>query len=528
MLLKGKGLIDVQHLTFTRFALVALIVLVLGGLGASSAPQPLVTVAGYPDSVRFQSQGDVQHLQVMIFNLAGQKLFDSGLVNGRILEWRMLEANGQPLASGVYLYQVSVKDHFGHLNERVGKLVLLREQAGTIATPPLSEPTLHTLSYAPKPLAIPVPIGRPATGPWDLQGNAGTLPPDNFLGTTDAQPIVFKTNGKEVMRIDSLGRVGVGTAPTFKLQVNGSDQRGLLVQGPGNGVGAGIQLGYSGGPNLWEILATGTGASEGAGLLKIRELAHGINVFTINGPHGGVNSGISVQGDGGFSGDVSANGVHAAGDLGGKQLTVKDALVTDDLEVQNGASMNVGATAHFFFHPVKSDAGFNGACNHAAPVEALGGGIAYVDCNQDVAEAFASAEPTEPGDLVVLFPQAAAEPTVRKAREPYEGLLVGVVSSNPGLVFDHGQTYLAGDNAHLITQAKTVVALVGRARVKVSLENGSIAPGDPLTSSSTPGVAMKATKAGKIIGYALAEAEQAGEVLVLLQPNYYIPPLVLE
>ena len=55
------------------------------------------------------------------------------------------------------------------------------------------------------------------------------------------------------------------------------------------------------------------------------------------------------------------------------------------------------------------------------------------------------------------------------------------------------------------------VALVGRVPVKISLENGTIAVGDPLTSaSSTPGMAMKATRAGKILGYALEASPPAG------------------
>jgi hypothetical protein len=287
----------------------------------------------------------------------------------------------------------------------------------------------------------------------------------------------------------------------------------------------------------WEILATGTGASEGAGLFKIRDLEHGVNIFTISrddkihiGPpcntcdlsrqQSIALSTFSVNGDADFKGDVIADYLGVVNTLSAGHLTADNDFFDIGDATVRGSLLVV--------QKVTAQNGFNGKCNEAAPVVALGGGIAKVDCNQDVAEAFASAEPTEPGDLVVLLPQAAAEPTVRKARGPYEGLLVGVVSANPGLVFDHGQTYLAGDNAHLITQAKTVVALVGRARVKVDLENGSIAPGDPLTSSSTPGVSMKATKAGKIIGYALEGAEQAGEVLVLLQPSYYIPPLVME
>ncbi|MEZ4610320.1 MAG: hypothetical protein R2838_08765 [Caldilineaceae bacterium] len=53
--------------------------------------------------------------------------------------------------------------------------------------------------------------------------------------------------------------------------------------------------------------------------------------------------------------------------------------------------------------------------------------------------------------------------------------LIGIVSSNPGLVFDQGETYLAGDNSNLISDDKTVVAMIGRAPAKFSLETGAIA-----------------------------------------------------
>jgi hypothetical protein len=54
----------------------------------------------------------------------------------------------------------------------------------------------------------------PASGgnAWDLLGNAGTTAGTNFLGTTDAQDMVFKTNNTEKMRITTTGQVGIGTA----------------------------------------------------------------------------------------------------------------------------------------------------------------------------------------------------------------------------------------------------------------------------------------------------------------------------
>ena len=43
---------------------------------------------------------------------------------------------------------------------------------------------------------------------WDLSGNAGTTAV-NFFGTTDAQPLRFKTNGVQNMIIDTTGNVGI-------------------------------------------------------------------------------------------------------------------------------------------------------------------------------------------------------------------------------------------------------------------------------------------------------------------------------
>lgn len=36
---------------------------------------------------------------------------------------------------------------------------------------------------------------------WNLSGNSGTNPSTNFLGTTDNQPLVFKINNTEKLRI---------------------------------------------------------------------------------------------------------------------------------------------------------------------------------------------------------------------------------------------------------------------------------------------------------------------------------------
>ncbi len=59
--------------------------------------------------------------------------------------------------------------------------------------------------------------------------------------------------------------------------------------------------------------------------------------------------------------------------------------------------------------------------------------------------------------------------------------------------------------------------------VKVSNENGEIAVGDLLTTSSTPGVAMKATHDGQIIGNALNaySGNSVGTIDVFVNVSYH-------
>ena len=75
---------------------------------------------------------------------------------------------------------------------------------------------------------------------------------------------------------------------------------------------------------------------------------------------------------------------------------------------------------------------------------------------------------------------------------------MGVVSTKPGII-------LGG----LIDGGGANVALAGRIPVKINLNNGEIKAGDYLTSSDIPGIAMKATKAGKVLGIALEDFSQS-------------------
>lgn len=112
------------------------------------------------------------------------------------------------------------------------------------------------------------------------------------------------------------------------------------------------------------------------------------------------------------------------------------------------------------------------------------------------------------GDVVVVDPDAPNR--FRRSRMPYERALAGVVSSDPSVTLNS-------------PKAGSPIGLTGRVPVNVTGEGGDIRAGDALTSSSTPGFAMRATKTGSVIGLALeafSQEKTEGKILMLLQPGW--------
>ena len=68
---------------------------------------------------------------------------------------------------------------------------------------------------------------------WSLAGNAATNPTVNFLGTTDRQALVVRTNNTERLRVTDNGLVGIGTAsPVDQLSVRKLAQVGQASSRP--------------------------------------------------------------------------------------------------------------------------------------------------------------------------------------------------------------------------------------------------------------------------------------------------------
>ncbi|NJK70737.1 MAG: hypothetical protein HC932_00485 [Thermales bacterium] len=73
-----------------------------------------------------------------------------------------------------------------------------------------------------------------STDAWSLLGNSGTNPSVNFIGTTDNQDLVFRTNNAEVARYDNAGNFLLGTT---------SNPLGAkaIINSPGNNTGLDIK-----------------------------------------------------------------------------------------------------------------------------------------------------------------------------------------------------------------------------------------------------------------------------------------------
>jgi len=64
--------------------------------------------------------------RLLVYDLNGRPLYDSGFTTGTRLSWRPLTADGRPLANGVYLYAVVARDVFGRIGSQTGTFMVLR------------------------------------------------------------------------------------------------------------------------------------------------------------------------------------------------------------------------------------------------------------------------------------------------------------------------------------------------------------------------------------------------------------------
>jgi uncharacterized membrane protein len=186
----------------------------------------VVTAAATADRVRFVSPGSVVQLRLEVYNEAGQKLFDTELRGGNVLDWHLQDGVGQRLPAGTYAGVLTSKALSGRLSQRIG-FIKVDDKRATIGKSEASQ-----LSLAQQQAIGPIEGDAAFTIVPETEAAATTaVTHDGTDGqlTSTSGAITFRTGNvfagkdKEQMRITEDGKVGIGTdQPQATLDVAGT------------------------------------------------------------------------------------------------------------------------------------------------------------------------------------------------------------------------------------------------------------------------------------------------------------------
>jgi hypothetical protein len=307
----------------------------------------------------------------------------------------------------------------------------------------------------------------------------------------------------ELFRIHENGRVGIGTIPLAKLHVEeaGSGEplrvrvagnTKLVVKNDGK-----VGIGYSSPAATLHVEENGSNDP-----FRVRVSTSTKIIVKNNG-----NIGIGTLNP---SGDLypASKALEIEGIAPSIVLDDTDGTDTDNFEIVNGGDKVLfrDATDDVDLMTIGLTAGIQGRVS-VKVLEIIGGA--------DFAEPFSISDSDQipKGALVVIDEQNPGQ--LKLSDRPYDNCVAGVVSGagglNPGLTLSQKPVTDGGVN----------VALSGRVYALADASNGAIKPGDMLTTSSTPGHAMKATDRersyGTVIGKAMTSLDEGkGLVLVLV------------
>lgn len=188
---------------------------------------------------------------------------------------------------------------------------------------------------------------------WLLTGNAGTTAGTNFLGTTDAQDLVFKTNNTEWVRtLASNGNVGIGSAtPGARLEVVETNNT------TANSIARFSRIGT--GSNGWLSLFSGAAASDWNGMTQTGDKSI---IFTNdNDPLLSANSGLLIAPWTTTGNPLITSGIKI---MENGNVGISEGAPTKKLEIVSAANSVIYATRNFNGIG-NGDAGFIGGIDAA-------------------------------------------------------------------------------------------------------------------------------------------------------------------
>ena len=398
------------------------------------------------NQIQFRIPNDaIETMRTEIFNLGGKRLYDSGPTTGNSLQWPMTTETGERVARGVYLYVIQAWGPDGELvKSRTGKVAVTPDGVG-LEQAPLSDPS----------------------------GNDTDSPDKSNQSTGDSveSAAVDQDHSGESW---AFGQVGVGTTNIdVPLRVNGLvkaqvDGHAGLVAFREGGKAMAIQSGLNGARLMFE--------NSGPLELMARDRTDVLSA-------GGSISATKVR--------VMPNGQVGIGN---------DVTPQAQLEVQGNSSnllklVSASSSSSVFRVEDSGDTFADGSFNCG-----LSSGCFNAGQGADVAERVQASERVEAGDVIAIDPGQPDQ--FRKTRDARSSRVAGVVSTRPGVTLGNS---FDGDTERW-SDGRPLLALAGRVPVKVTSENGPIQAGDSLTSSSTPGHAMRCADASQCVGSTIGKA----------------------
>ena len=339
------------------------------------------------------------------------------------------------------------------------------------------------------------------------------------------------------------GRVGVNTIPSGEAEVDvvadslygiratttrtsgaALAGRATAASGSANGVVGSSSAGYGIG-----VL----GSADNVGVQGMTYDPNGIGVYGYHGGSGGDTPGVYGTTD---SPDNLAAGVkgEATATSGGFTVGVMGLSHTPlGCGVYGKADTGVGAMGGYFLSEspggkgvmaIATDADgyagyFDGRGHFTSDLNVEGTArvdVLQIDGGADLSENFAVDGGAEPGIVVVIDSDHPG--ALRTSSSAYDRRVAGIISGAGGV-----RTGMLMSQAGSVADGDHPVALAGRVYCWCDASSGAIEPGDMLTTSDTPGHAMKVTNyaraQGAIIGKAMTSLSQGETGLVLVLAN---------
>jgi hypothetical protein len=540
---------------------------------------PIVTATTSNGRVRYASLGEVNQSRLQVFSQAGTQVYDSEIRLGNLIDWRLVDQQGQHLADGSYLFLVTVKDFSGVLTQKYGTVLLESEhislqQSGSDELPAAQAVALqdNKLSEAISPVdrigaaalrvtapdegniaIVNVPSARQKTTTSQPTPGGEPLPAIN-IGSTGTQDRVSKwldnagTLGDSTIT-ETAGKVGLGTtSPTQALDVlNGR----ILARGN--------PTLNSTEDSAVEVQSTINSAATGVSSFKARNTFNGVGQAPVGmdlAPTFAPSSSIgNARGFRSAAFFAPPSGVTITDALGGTAVTVYSDVLG---AVTNGTTFRIdvpvvvnalkpgkqyglrilnqgilGTTDSYGLYVEPQ----TGSTNSYAAIFA--GGNVGIGTNNPAVKLDVNGDLNVTGNAVIVGNIAAKYQDVAEwvqARQPMApGTVVSLDSTRSNAVTPSRRAYdaliagvVSAQPGLILGEAgagKVMVAASGRVMVKVDASKYPIRIGDLLVASNRPGMAMRSRplrvggrlihRPGTIIGKAL-EALPNGEGQILV------------